>query len=141
MSKFKIGDRVRVFGKEARHEFDGVVAFCSMSGIDLLIQPDDCSVHDEGDQPGSTLGAHPKQCRRLIKKKDKGGGLEGRIVAWIKKLGFKDFIFIAKNPNGMVTHLSELGVMDVLGLLELTKIKMVYIQTKYWNDEDKQDAK
>lgn len=57
-SKFKVGDRVRVYGHSdcARESFGGVVK--EIHGAWL-------KVYSDG---GSLVAAHPKQCRKLVKK-------------------------------------------------------------------------
>lgn len=57
MCKFKVGDRVRVY--EFVHKHEGTVSFIGVTGlINIEISP------------GNTIsGVHPKQCRKLVKRK------------------------------------------------------------------------
>lgn len=62
MSKFKVGDRVAVYSRQ--HRGTGQVVQCFADGLEVVF--DSC--------PDSMRGIrlwHPKQCRKLVKKKER----------------------------------------------------------------------
>lgn len=104
---FKVGDRVRVYDYAAPTEQTGTVAAVDSDGM-LLV---------ELAENGSWQRAHPKQCRRLRKKKErrrvwvlKAAGKAAEVLAhtgFDERINYGETCFIEVRPRPINANMKQ----------------------------------